>query len=93
MIRPKQMARFGTFYTHEAILDVLLEHHQEGTGMGAAEISQRLGVYRDQPMNDAIVTGYLFEMEGKQVERSPQSSGKGGWRLTSAEYERRRDDT
>lgn len=76
----------------EAILDVLLEHYAEGVGLGAAAISQRTGTYRDQPMNDAIVTGFLFEMEGAQVERIPQEQGKGGWRLTEAEYQRRRDD-
>ena len=91
-MRPKQLARIGTFHMREAILDVLLDHYAEGVGLGAAAISQRTGAYRDQPMNDAIVTGYLFEMEGSQVERIDQDTGKGGWRLTDAEYQRRRDD-
>ncbi len=92
-MRPKQLSRMGTFYMREAILEVLLDHYWEGCpGLGGAEISRRTGTYRDQPMNDAIVTGYLFEMEGRQVERKDQENGKGGWRLTEAEYELRRED-
>jgi hypothetical protein len=93
MIRPRQLARIGSFHLQEAILDVLCEHYLEGYGLGAAEISRRLGVYRFQPMNDAIVTGFLFELElQKKTERIEQEDGKGGWHLTTVEYERRRDD-
>ena len=93
-MRPKQLARTGKFYMREAILDVLLDHHTEGPhGMGAAQISHRTGTYREQPMNDAIVTGFLFEMEGRQVVRVNQASGKGGWRLADDEFESRREDT
>ncbi len=93
MIRPKQLTRMGTFYMQEAILDVLCDHYDEGYGLGAAEISRRLGVYRLQPMNDAIVTGFLFELElESKAQRVEQQAGQGGWRLTSEEYERRRDD-
>jgi len=93
MIRPRQLARIGSFHMQEAILDVLSENYLEGFGLGAADLSRRLGVYRLQPMNDAIVTGYLFELEieGK-VERGDQENGKPGWKLTASEYERRRDD-
>ena len=92
-MRPKQLARLGTFHAREAILDVLLDHYpEESYGLGASEISRLTGIYREQPMNDAIVTGFLFEMEGKQVIRVDQINGKGGWRLMDAEYEARRED-
>ncbi|HXF48044.1 MAG TPA: hypothetical protein VNL73_01295 [Verrucomicrobiae bacterium] len=94
MLRPRQLARIGTFHMHEAILDVLEEHYEEGHGLGAAEISRRLGVWRiGPPLNDAIVTGYLLELESqKRAERVPQADNRGGWRLTAEEHERRRDD-
>ena len=95
-IRPKQLSRIGEFHLQEAVLDVLCDAHPEGFGIGAAEISRRTGIYRDPGivhMNDAIVTGLLNQLheEGK-VEQAVQANGRGGWRLTEREYERRRDD-
>ena len=96
MLRPKQLSRMGTFYLHEAILDVLLQNHQEGLGMGAAEISRRAGIYRKSgvvQMNDAIVHGCLNELhEQGKVTQAKQDTGRGGWRLSDAEYDHRRDD-
>lgn len=44
-------------------------------------------------MNDAIVTGFLYELElESKAQRVEQEAGQGDWRLTSEEYERRRDD-
>ena len=96
-IRPKQFGRLGTFYLQESVLDVLAEHYNEGYGIGPSEISRRAGIYRergpDDKMNDAIVTGILNTLqEQNKVERTPQENQRGGWRLTSEEYERRRDD-
>jgi len=96
-IRPRQLSRMGTFYLQEAVLDILYEHYPEGYGVGAADISKRAGIYRDRGpsdiMNDAIVTGVLNSLheEGK-VERIEQEGGRGGWRLTESQYNRRRDD-
>lgn len=93
-IRPRQLARMGTFYLHEAILDVLCDHYLENYGLGAADISRRIGVYREgPPLNDAVVTGYLHELLGQdRVTRRDQDNGQPGWTLTPAEYNRRRDD-
>jgi len=96
-IRPRQLSRMGTFYLQEAVLDILQEHYPEGYGIGAADISKRAGIYRERGpsdiMNDAIVTGILNSLheEGK-VERIEQEKGRGGWRLTEREFNRRRDD-
>lgn len=97
-IRPKQLARIGVFYLHEAILDVLREYYPTGHGLGAADIGQRAGIYRDPGvvgMNDAIVTGFLNELHDQEkVERKPQenSTRDDGWRLSKEEYGRRSDD-
>ena len=96
-LRPKQMARLGEFHLEEAILDVLLEARHEGQCLGAAEISKRAGIFRDPGpkinMNDAIVHGLANKLgiAGK-VERCKQANGRGGWRLSDKEFERRRDD-
>lgn len=96
IIRPRQLSRMGMFYLQEAVLDVLYEHYNEGYGIGAAEISRRAGIYRERGvadvLNDAIVWGLLNSLhdEGK-VERIEQESGRGGWRLTEAEFNQRRD--
>ena len=93
----RQLARIGEFLLKEAVLEFLYEHYPEGYGIGAAEISKRTGIYRDRGpsdiMNDAIVIGILNSLheEGK-VERIKQESGRGGWRLTESEYNRRRGD-
>ena len=54
-----------------------------------------MGLYRDKGdagMNDAIATGLLNQLhEQKKVMRVNQTNGRGGWRLTEAEYKRRRD--
>lgn len=80
----------------EALLDVLCDAHPEGYGIGAAEISRRMGVYRDAGvvnMNDAIAHGLLNQLhEQGKVLQAKQANGRGGWMLTQAEYERRRDD-
>ena len=98
MIRPKQLARIGAFYLHEAVLDVLYDHHQHDKhGLGPAEIGRRAGIYREPGvvhMNDAIVTGCLNELhDQRRVERKPQEGGVGGWRLSEEEYGRRSDDS
>ncbi len=97
MISPKQLARLGSFFLHEAILDVLCKHYQGGHGLGPAEIGKRAGIYRDPGevhMNDAIVTGFLNDLhkQGK-VKRENQEGGRPGWQLSEEEYDRRRDDT
>lgn len=95
-IRPKQLSRIGEFHLQEAVLDVLCNAHPEGYGIGAADISRRAGIYRDpgvMNMNDAIIHGLLNQLhEQGKVERAHQQGGRGGWRLTDKEYERRRDD-
>lgn len=95
-IRPKQLTRIGEFHLQEALLDVLCDAYPEGYGIGAAEISRRMGVYRDAGivnMNDAIAHGLLNQLhEQKKVVQAQQAKGRGGWMLTKEEYERRRDD-
>lgn len=98
-IGSKQLARIGEFLLEEAILDVLLQAWAKDECLGAAEISRRAGIFREgggggsniRAMNDAIVTGMLVKLrkEGK-VERCEQRPGVGGWKLTEAEFERRR---
>ena len=96
-IRPRQLSRMGMFYLQEAVLDILCEHYLEGYGLGPADISRRAGIYRERGiadvLNDAIVWGLLNSLhEQNKVERFEQSGGRGGWRLTEAEYNRRKDD-
>ncbi len=101
-IRPRQMARLGEFHLEEAILDVLLDAQHGNECIGAAEISRRAGIFREggggggnvAAMNDAIVTGMLIKLfNANKVERCEQTpGGRGGWKLTDAEFERRRDD-
>lgn len=96
-IRPRQLSRMGTFYLQEAVLDILLEHYPEGHGVGPAHISRRAGIYRSRGpsdiMNDAIVIGILNSLHGeRRVERIEQENGRGGWRLTDSEFERRSDE-
>lgn len=98
--RPKQMARFGEFNLEEAVLDILLAAREfDGDGcLGAAEISKRSGIFRDRGdvniMNDAIATGILVKLSDQnRVERCEQQGRRrGGWRISDAEYERRRED-
>lgn len=97
-IRPKQLARIGAFYLHEAILDVLCEEYRTEHGLGAADIGRQAGIYREPGvvhMNDAIVTGCLNELhDQRKVERKPQKgSTRDGWRLSEEEYGRRSDDS
>lgn len=102
-IRPKQLARIGEFHLEEAVLDVLLAAALADECIGAAEISRRAGIFRDPDRkedggvsagNDFIVTGLLIKLrKGGRVERCEQSPGRGGWKLSAAEFERRRDDT
>ena len=97
-IQPKQYGRMGMFYLEEAVLDILGDHYPEGGGLGAAEISRRAGIYRDRGvsdmMNDAIVTGVLNSLheQGKVARHEQTEIGRGGWRLTQIEYNRRRED-
>ena len=87
-MRPKQTQRISTFHAHESILDTLLEVYQDNKYLGAAEISKRTGFFRKQPMNDAIVTGFLFELEDlKKVYRHESK-----WALTEEEYNKRKEE-
>lgn len=90
-IRPKQLARMGEFHLEEAILDVLLNMYPEETSIGNAELSRRAGIFREtgvSGMNDAIVVGMCNKLEAQgKLEKVPK-----GWKLSKAEYERRRDD-
>ena len=94
-MRPKQIQRVSTFHAHESILDTLLEVYKDKKFLGAAEISKRTGFYRTEPMNDAIVTGFLNELKGmgKVEHKSKRDGGDGAWSLTKAEYEKRREDS
>ena len=98
-VRPKQFARMGEFYLEEAVLDVLLEAEHEGDCLGPAEISRRAGIYREgrvgmKNANDWLVHAILSKLFGQgRVERCTQhGKNAGGWKLTTAEFERRRDD-
>lgn len=99
-IRPKQLSRLGEFHLEEAVLDVLLDTAYEEECIGAAEISRRAGIFREgdggnpiASMNDAIVTGLLIKLyRAGKVEQCEQEGGRGGWKLTDAEFDRRRDD-
>jgi len=97
-LRPRQLARLGTYLLEEAVLDVLYEAFKEPGGIGAADISRRAGIYRERGpsdiMNDAIVHGILNCLhERNKVQRVAQPSGRGGWRLTDAEYEARSEQS
>lgn len=97
-VRPKQLARMGQFYLEEAVLDVLLEAKHEGECIGPAEISRRVGIYRERGdvnmLNDAITAGLLVKLHSeKRVERCTQShANRGGWELTDDEFNTRRED-
>jgi len=97
MIRPKQLARIGVFYLHEAVLDVLCDHHQHDKhGLGAAEINRRAGMHLSVTMNQAVATGCLLELlEQGRVKKVPKKNSKkdDGWRLSEKEYGRRGDDS
>ena len=86
--------RDGVYNLQEVVLDVLYEHYEEGFGIGAADLSRHAGIYRDRGpsniLNDAIVHGLLASLqEQRKVERAQQERGRGGWRLTPAEFNRR----
>ena len=97
-VRPKQHARMGMFHLEEAVLDVLLEAKHEGDCIGAAAISRRAGIFRDRGqvniINDAIATGILVKLfdEGRVQRCQQHDTERGGWELTDAEFEVRRDD-
>lgn len=96
-IRPRQLSRMGTFYLQEAVLDILFVHFRKPHGLGPAEISKRADIYRERgvtnTLNDAIVWGLLNTLhEQGKVQRVKQVGGKGGWKLTPAEYKRRKED-
>ena len=96
-IRPKQLARVGEFHLEEAILDVLLEARYKNECIGAAEISERAGIFRERGieniMNDAIATGMLVKLRDQgKAQRCEQPNRRGGWELTDHEFERRREN-
>lgn len=96
-IRPRQLSRIGMFYLQEAVLDVLYAHYLVTHGLGPAEISKRADIYRERgvknTLNDAIVWGLLNSLHAQgKVRQAKQKDGKGGWKLTDAEYSRRKED-
>lgn len=95
-INPRQYGRLAMFYLEEAVLIVLTDNYEEGFGIGAADIGHKSGIYRDPgviKMNDAIVSGVLNSLhESGRVEQALQENGRGGWKLSKTEYERRKDD-
>jgi hypothetical protein len=85
----QQLASQGEALLSEAVLKILFQEREKVTqpeefaGIGAAEIGELTGIYRDRGkldrMNDAIVTGLLTKLhEGGKVELG----GRGKWRLT-----------
>lgn len=95
-MNPQEKARLGEFHLEEAILDVLLEaFHSAQDCLGPAEISRRAGVFRERGtvkglIHDAITAGILAKLHThNRVERCKQANGRGGWKLTPAEYRRR----
>lgn len=98
-ISSKQLARMGEFFLAEAMLDVLLAARQNGDCLGPSEISRRAGIFRRDSsgdlnmMNNAIVGGMLVKLHSEgRVRRCGQPGGKGGWELTDAEFDSRRED-
>ena len=52
--------------------------------MGPAEISRMAGIYREQPLHDAITQGVLNKLltEGR-VARCGQPNGRPGWKASA----------
>ena len=85
----QQLASQGESLLCEAVLRVLFQEREKAAppegfaGIGAAEIGELTGIYRDRGkldrMNDAIVTGLLTKLheEGKV-----ELGGRGKWKLT-----------
>ena len=93
----RHYARLGEFYLEEAVLDVLLEARYEGQCLGYSEISRRAGLYRERGphnlMHDAIVSGIMNKLADQgRVARCEQPNGRGGWKVTDAEFAARKDD-
>ena len=87
---PKHLARTGIFYLEEAVLDVLFEAivTQEDAFVRAVDIRRKVGVYEDWDEDGWLVAGILrkLDVEG----RAQQKEDRGPWKITEAEYQKRR---
>ena len=96
--RARELSRSGQDDIREAILDVLYDAHDSNSGIGAAEISQRAGIFRGLPpeyrLNDGIATNLLYDLKAREkVKRARQSNGRWGWLLSDEEYVNRLNNT
>lgn len=93
MQSPKQLARIGIFYLEEAVLDVLFEAMaaQEASFVRAVDIRKKVGIDKEWDRDQWLIRSILEKL--KMEERvQPRIVGKQqrGWKLTEAEYEKRR---
>ena len=88
MSNPKQLGRIGIFYLEEAVLDVISQN--KGDYVRAVEISKSMGFSTWD--NGWIVKRILdkLEEEGRVEARRTKKGSATGWKLTEAEYQKRR---
>ena len=87
MSNPKQLVRIGIFYLEEAILDVLFEARETPAPyVQLSEINKKIGgKWAEDGWSVRIL---LSKLEEKA--RVEQREVRGPWKLTEAEYQKRR---
>lgn len=85
----KRLARTGIFYLEEAVLEVLFEvmEAQEDPFIKAVDIARKIGVY-DGDRTGWLTASILYKLRGER--RVQQKKTGGPWKLTEAEYEKRK---
>lgn len=97
MQTPKQLTRIGIFYLEEAVLDVLFEvmERENDSFLRAVDIGRNLRTHEEWRESGWLHTSILYKLkEDGRVEVRRSGTGAGqitGWRLTNAEYAKRRD--
>lgn len=86
----KQLTRIGLLYLEEAILDVLFEARETASNpsLRAVDIRRKIGVYREWSKDGWFVGSILRKLASEA--RVEQMEAKGPWKLTDAEYEKKR---
>lgn len=90
MSNPKQLARVGIFYIEEAILEVLfeaMEAQEEDPFLRAVDVARKIGV-KHWTNENWLVSDILYKLRAEG--RVEQREVGGPWKLTEAEYQKRR---
>ena len=91
MSNPKQLGRIGIFYIEEAILEVLfeaMEAQPEDPFLRAVDVARKIGVEHGTNEKNWLVSDILYKLRAEG--RVEQREVRGPWKLTEAEYQKRR---